>query len=82
MVRAAAKNFMSCAVIVNPCDYDTVLNGIRKNDGCTGFKQRLRLAQLAFHTTAKYESQIDNYMSNIGLSDNIKAQYNISEGSR
>ena len=79
MVRAAAKNFMSCAVVVNPDDYDTVLGEIERNQGTTIFNTRLTLAQRAFDTTARYESQIANYMRNIGLVGDIRTQYKISE---
>lgn len=81
MVRAAAKNFMSCAVVVDPDDYTSILSEVRTNDGCTTFNTRLTLAQRAFNITAKYESQIANYMRNIGLVGDIRTQYKISEGS-
>ncbi len=62
MIRAAAKNFPSCAVVCDPEDYEPILEHIRDNNGQTSLSQRLRLANKAFATTAAYEADIANYM--------------------
>jgi len=63
MVRAGAKNFPSCAVLCDPADYKSFLDNLRENDGCTTFNQRLRLAQKAFETTARYDSAIAPFIA-------------------
>lgn len=63
MLRAAAKNFPSCAVVSSPCDYDSVLQVIDKNNGCTTFEQRLNLAAKVFKATAAYDSAIESYFN-------------------
>ncbi len=40
MVRAAAKNFPSCAVVCDPSDYEDILKQVGE-DGCTTWEQRL-----------------------------------------
>lgn len=62
MVRAAAKNFMSCAVVINPKDYHAVLHTLRENNCCTTFDLRTRLMRKAFETTAEYDRQIVHYL--------------------
>src|SRR5262249_12996063 len=44
MIRSAAKNYESVAVVVDPHDYDVVLNNMQDNDGQTTLKLRERLA--------------------------------------
>lgn len=61
MIRAAAKNFPSCAVICDPAHYDAVLKSIEENKGCTTFKERLNLAMKVFDETAKYDRSIQQY---------------------
>ncbi len=79
MVRAAAKNFMSCAVVVDPNDYPDILSHIKKNNGCTTFNMRIGLMQKAFNTTAEYERQIAYHMKNIGNPGQIRSQYKIAD---
>ena len=64
MVRAAAKNFMSCAVVVDPRNYDNVLNEMKRNQGCTTFELRDRLMRNAFSVIAEYDKQIVSYLCN------------------
>ena len=47
MVRAAAKNHDAVAVVVNPSDYQVVLDELRQS-GTVGFETRKRLARDAF----------------------------------
>ena len=62
MIRAAAKNFPSCAVICNPSDYTEVLKTIKENNGSTTFDQRFRLATQVFATTAVYDLAIAKFI--------------------
>ena len=53
MVRAAAKNHPSVAVVVDPLGYDGVLAGVRA--GGFTLEERKKLASLAFRHTAEYD---------------------------
>jgi len=48
MVRSAAKNFASVAVVVDTADYSIVLEEMRETEGCLSEETRFRLAVKAF----------------------------------
>ncbi len=58
MVRAAAKNFTGVAVVVNPSDYEAVLNELKANEGALTLRTRKGLAKKAFNHTAHYDAAI------------------------
>ncbi|MBV9319237.1 MAG: bifunctional phosphoribosylaminoimidazolecarboxamide formyltransferase/IMP cyclohydrolase [Mycobacterium sp.] len=60
MVRAAAKNYPSVAVVTDPSGYDGVLAAIR-NGGFT-LAERKQLAALAFRQTAEYDVAVAGWM--------------------
>lgn len=60
MVRAAAKNYPSVAVITDPQDYDGVLAALRS--GGFTLAERKRLAALAFRHTAEYDIAVASWM--------------------
>ncbi len=61
MVRAAAKNHPSVAVVVDPLGYDGVLAAVA--DGGFTLAQRKRLASLAFRHTAEYDVAVAGWMA-------------------
>jgi phosphoribosylaminoimidazolecarboxamide formyltransferase / IMP cyclohydrolase len=61
MVRAAAKNWPSVAVVVDPDRYDAILSEIRTHGGVSE-EVRRRLAVEAFRHTAAYDSAISTYL--------------------
>src|SRR3954453_17590006 len=63
MIRSAAKNYESVTVVVDPADYDEVLENIRDNDGETTLKLRERLAIKAFIKTSEYDRAIANFLN-------------------
>jgi phosphoribosylaminoimidazolecarboxamide formyltransferase/IMP cyclohydrolase len=63
MIRSAAKNYESVTVVVDPADYDAVLENMRKHDGETTLKLRERLAIKAFNRTAEYDRVIANFLN-------------------
>jgi phosphoribosylaminoimidazolecarboxamide formyltransferase/IMP cyclohydrolase len=63
MIRSAAKNYESVAVVVDPADYDAVLENIRDNKGETTLKLRERLAIKAFIRTGEYDRVIGNFLN-------------------
>ncbi|GAA1883038.1 bifunctional phosphoribosylaminoimidazolecarboxamide formyltransferase/IMP cyclohydrolase [Streptantibioticus ferralitis] len=64
MVRAAAKNHPSVAVVVNPRRYEDVLKALA--DGGFDLEQRKRLAAEAFQHTAAYDVAVANWFANNG----------------
>lgn len=62
MVRAAAKNFHSVAVVVNPISYDMILDELQHR-GEISVELRRQLALEAFRHTAGYDSAIANYIA-------------------
>jgi phosphoribosylaminoimidazolecarboxamide formyltransferase/IMP cyclohydrolase len=63
MVRAAAKNHASVAVIVDPARYADVLDATAA--GGFTLEQRQRLAAQAFVHTATYDVHVASWMSNV-----------------
>lgn len=63
MLRSAAKNYQSVTVIVDPGDYESVLEEMRDQMGDTTLKLRERLAIKVFLTTGEYDSAIANFLS-------------------
>jgi phosphoribosylaminoimidazolecarboxamide formyltransferase/IMP cyclohydrolase len=62
LVRAAAKNFQSVAVVVDAADYSHVLSDIQTT-GAVSDERRWHLAQKAFAHTAQYDAVIAAYLS-------------------
>jgi phosphoribosylaminoimidazolecarboxamide formyltransferase / IMP cyclohydrolase len=60
MVRAAAKNHPSVAVVVDPLGYDGVLSAVHA--GGFALAERKRLASLAFRHTAEYDVAVAGWM--------------------
>ena len=61
MLRAAAKNFPSAAVIVDPADYDWVADALA-GDGLN-LEQRRSLAAKAFQHVAVYDAAVASYLA-------------------
>jgi len=63
MVRAAAKNHPSVAVVVDPADYAAVIEAVRS--GGFTLEQRQQLAARAFVHTATYDVAVASWMGNV-----------------
>jgi phosphoribosylaminoimidazolecarboxamide formyltransferase/IMP cyclohydrolase len=63
MIRAAAKNFIRVAPVVDPGDYPMLLEALRANAGTTALELRLALAKKAFAHTARYDQAIARYLA-------------------
>jgi phosphoribosylaminoimidazolecarboxamide formyltransferase/IMP cyclohydrolase len=63
MVRAAAKNHPSVAVVVDPRGYDGVLAAV--HHGGFTLAERKRLAALAFRHTAEYDIAVASWMASV-----------------
>src|ERR1700730_12999643 len=64
MMRAAAKNHDDVAVVVEPQDYQAVLDELAANTGATARSLRRRLAAKAYARTAAYDAAISNWFAN------------------
>jgi phosphoribosylaminoimidazolecarboxamide formyltransferase / IMP cyclohydrolase len=71
MVRAAAKNHPSVAVVVDPMGYDGVLAAVRA--GGFTLDERKKLASLAFRHTADYDVAVAAWMSSVLASEGDSA---------
>ena len=63
MVRSAAKNNLYTGVVVEPEDYQTILDEMKENDGSLKLKTRRNLAAKAFSHTANYDAAISDYLN-------------------
>ena len=66
MIRAAAKNAASVAVITDPGQYGAVLSELRSGGGALSAETRRRLAYEAFRRTAQYDAAIAAYLRSPG----------------
>src|ERR1700742_454196 len=64
MIRAAAKNHDDVAVVVEPQDYQAVLDELAANAGATTLTLRRRLAAKAYARPAAYDAAISNWFAN------------------
>lgn len=62
MIRSAAKNHEDVTVVVDPNDYATVLDEMRRSGGEVSLATNRRLAQKAFAHTAHYDGVIADYL--------------------
>lgn len=62
MLRAAAKNNRFVAVVVNPSDYDNIIELLENNAGSLDQETRFDLAVKTFEHTAAYDGAIANYL--------------------
>jgi phosphoribosylaminoimidazolecarboxamide formyltransferase/IMP cyclohydrolase len=69
MIRAAAKNHASVAVVTAQSQYGAVLDELRSSGGSLSDATRFRLAQEAFRRTAQYDAAIASYLSGAGASE-------------
>jgi len=60
MIRAAAKNFPSVLVVVDPEDYDPIIEKLKQDE--VSLEDRKKLAQKAFQHVAMYDTAISQYL--------------------
>jgi len=63
MIRAAAKNHRSVAVVTDPADYAPLLEQMRAQLGATTLAFRQRLAVQAYARTAAYDAAVAGWMA-------------------
>ena len=62
MLRSAAKNHASVAVVTDPASYDAILDEMRANGGATTLETRRALALRVFQTTNAYDGAIARWL--------------------
>ena len=84
MVRAAAKNNDSVAVVTDPADYPAIIKELTANKGALSLETRRSLTSKAFALTARYDSAISGYFSgaakSVSSSDENGAKADFSLG--
>jgi phosphoribosylaminoimidazolecarboxamide formyltransferase / IMP cyclohydrolase len=68
MVRSAAKNFASVAVVTDPADYAAIAAELREKKELS-LATRLALARKAYARTARYDGEIATELERITLAD-------------
>ncbi len=71
LIRAAAKNYHSVAVICDYHRYDEIIEEMKKNDGGITLETRFDLAKEAFEHTADYDETIYHFLA--GTEDDFSA---------
>lgn len=76
MIRAAAKNFIRVASVVDPSDYPALLKKMEENSGALTLEDRFSLSRKAFEHTAEYDRTIADYFAGISFGD-VRGCYNL-----
>ncbi|HEY2964102.1 MAG TPA: bifunctional phosphoribosylaminoimidazolecarboxamide formyltransferase/IMP cyclohydrolase [Pyrinomonadaceae bacterium] len=66
MIRSAAKNSASVAVVVKSAQYPQLIEELQQNDGSISIPTRQRLAAEAFQQTAQYDVVVSSYLAGSG----------------
>jgi len=70
LIRASAKNFDFVTTIIDPIDYEKIIDEMKKNKNQISKKTRLDLAIKAFNEISLYDMDISNWFSQIGNEKN------------
>ena len=83
MIRAAAKNFPSVLVVVDPSDYDWIADRIAErgvSPGAFSSAERRELARKAFQHVALYDTAIARYLAGDEAAENGASQAELTFG--
>jgi phosphoribosylaminoimidazolecarboxamide formyltransferase/IMP cyclohydrolase len=80
MLRAAAKNYLRVAAVVDPNDYAPLIKKMRVNGGRLDVATRFDLARKAFAHTGNYDRAITSYLSNVPT-ESVERCYQLKETS-
>ena len=62
MIRAAAKNYIRVASVVDPASYSSIIENMEKNKSCLTLEDRFNLSKKAFEHTAVYDRTIADFL--------------------
>lgn len=79
MIRAAAKNYLRVASVVDPGDYGRLLSQLQESGGALDIGTRFELARKAFAHTAEYDSAIARYLVEASP-ESMRAGYTLMHG--
>ena len=65
MLRSASKNFQDVAVIVDPSDYEKIINEMKGPNTDLSYETRLELAKKVFRHTSRYDAIIADYLTKV-----------------
>lgn len=65
MLRSGSKNFQDVAVIVDPSDYEKIIQEMKSLNGDISYKTRLELAKKVFKHTSRYDGLIADYLTKV-----------------
>jgi len=75
IIRSAAKNYLSVAVVTDPADYPKVLLELQTSGCRLSEKTRLDLMLKAFERTAAYETTIAHYFGRLALRESVRTEW-------
>ena len=78
MIRAAAKNYIRVASVVDPADYGKILSVLKAHQGSTSLDLRFQLARKAFDHTAVYDRTIADFLVSKEIND-VKNCYELEK---
>ncbi len=85
MIRAAAKNYVDVAVIVDPSDYSSIIAELRCDNGYLTETTRFKLAVKSFGHTAHYDKAISDYLGKLNQEEfpaTLNLQFHHSQSMR
>lgn len=77
MLRAASKNYQDVAVVIDPQDYDTIINEIKTN-GEVSLDTKFYLCAKVFEHTAQYDALIANYLRQQRNDENLPQNFTMT----
>jgi len=78
MVRSAAKNHASVAIVTDPADYAELIAALDATEGATGIDFRRRLAAKAYAATAAYDGMIANWFATVDQGEKFPASQSMT----
>jgi phosphoribosylaminoimidazolecarboxamide formyltransferase/IMP cyclohydrolase len=66
MLRSAAKNFKSIAVVSTPIQYPGLIEELNKHNGKLGFETLTSLGKEVYKLTSRYDAAISEFLNNQG----------------
>jgi phosphoribosylaminoimidazolecarboxamide formyltransferase/IMP cyclohydrolase len=80
MIRSAAKNFHSVAVVVSPTDYSQLIDEMQRQEGALSLDEREELAAFAFLQTSAYDSAIFEFFNARQAQMYVRERYAAAKG--
>ncbi len=75
MIRAAAKNYQSVAVVTDSADYSKVLSELQGSGGGLSERTRFGLMLKAFERTSAYDIAISSFFQRIAVKDGFRTEW-------